>query len=293
MDTRFLESFLAVVECGSVAEAARKQNITPAAIKQRVGVLEDEVGSKLLARSGRVVRPTEAGVAILDRARTILQGVRDLTSVASSDHLSGELRLFAMQTALTGLVPDILQRLSIEHPQLDVRLIRGNSIEAYQRVFTGEVDAAITSQPSFAIPKAFEWAVLRDEPFVVLTPAAMPARDPYTVLAKEPFIRLDRSVYAGRLIDAFLRKTGININEKYELDGLEAIAIMVDRGLGVTLLPDWAPPWPAGLSLRKQRISDPALRRQTGLLWARASLRATTIHAFLRTARAALRASRR
>jgi hypothetical protein len=47
------------------------------------------------------------------------------------------------------------------------------------------------------------------------------------------------------------------------------------------------------LSLRKQRISDPILRRQTGLLWARASLRATTIHAFLRTARAALRASRR
>src|SRR6185503_16569902 len=130
MDTRFLESFLAVVECGSVAEAARKQNITAAAIKQRVGVLEDEVGSRLLARSGRVVRPTEAGLAILDRARGILHGVRDLTSVASSDNMSGELRLFAMQTALTGLVPDILQRLSIEHPQLDVRLTRGNSIEA-------------------------------------------------------------------------------------------------------------------------------------------------------------------
>src|SRR5262245_6651459 len=144
MDTRFLQSFLAVVDCGSVAEAARRQNMTAATIKQRVAVLEAEIGSKLLIRSGRVVRPTEAGVAILDRARSILHGVRDLTSVAASESLSGELRLFAIQTALSGLVPDILRQLSIDHPQLDVRLIRGNSIEAYQHVFTGEVDAAIT-----------------------------------------------------------------------------------------------------------------------------------------------------
>jgi DNA-binding transcriptional LysR family regulator len=37
--------------------------------------------------------------------------------------------------------------------------------------------------------------------------------------------------------------------ERFELDTLEAIAIMVDRGLGVALMHDWAPPWPEGLSL--------------------------------------------
>ena len=66
----------------------------------------------------------------------------------------------------------------------------------------------------------------------------MRARDPHAILEHEPFIRLDRHVYAGRLIDRYLRKAGIRPKELFELDGLEAIAVMVDRGLGVSLLPD-------------------------------------------------------
>lgn len=41
---------------------------------------------------------------------------------------------------------------------------------------------------------------------MVLTPAAMPGRHAYAVLGKEPFIRLDPRVYAGQLIDTYLRK---------------------------------------------------------------------------------------
>jgi DNA-binding transcriptional LysR family regulator len=81
--------------------------------------------------------------------------------------------------------------------------------------------------------------VLREEPFVVLTPASLKAKDAHTVLAQEPFIRLDRNVYAGQLIDAYLRKAGIRPKERFEFDGLELIAVMVDRGMGVSLLPDW------------------------------------------------------
>jgi DNA-binding transcriptional LysR family regulator len=288
MDTRFLGSLVTVIECGSIAEAARRLGVTPAAIKQRVRAVEAEVGATLLVRSGRVVRPTMAAAALLDRARAVLEGVRDLTSIGAGDSLRGEIRLFAMQTALSGLVPDILSRLSVDHPQIGVRIFRGSSVEAYQKVFTGDVDAAITSEPSFAIPKSFQWVVLREEPFVVLTPAHIRTRDPFKVLEQEPFIRLDRNVYAGRMIDTYLRRKGIEVKQIYELDGLEAIVIMVDRGLGVTLLPDWAPPWPAGLSLRKLRVPDASLKRTTGLLWQRASLRAGLIQALLETARTAL-----
>jgi DNA-binding transcriptional LysR family regulator len=67
------------------------------------------------------------------------------------------------------------------------------------------------------------------------------------ILAQQPFLRLDRKVYAGQLVDEYLRKAGIRPKERLKLDGLELIAVMVDRGLGVSLLPDWAPPWPEGL----------------------------------------------
>src|SRR5262249_43767416 len=110
----------------------------------------------------------------------------------------------------------------------------------------------------------------------------------HEVLAQQPFIRLDRKVFAGRLIDDYLRKAGIRPKDRYELDGLELIAVMVDRGLGVSLLPDWAPPWPEGLSLRKLALPDRSLVRRTGLLWSRASLRANLVRALLEQARFAL-----
>lgn len=73
MDTRYLQSFVAVVELGSMAEAARHLDLTPAAIAARVKALEEEMGLALVQRAGRSVRPTAAGLKMLDRARTVLR----------------------------------------------------------------------------------------------------------------------------------------------------------------------------------------------------------------------------
>jgi DNA-binding transcriptional LysR family regulator len=53
MDTQFLDSFVTVVDYGSMAEAARRLNLTPAAVAQRIRALEDEIGASLFVRSGR------------------------------------------------------------------------------------------------------------------------------------------------------------------------------------------------------------------------------------------------
>jgi DNA-binding transcriptional LysR family regulator len=284
MDVRFLDSLVTVFERGSIAEAARYLNLTAAGVAQRIRALEAEIGVSLVARSGRTVRPTAAAVAILDRARNIQREVRDLKSVAAGGTLTGELILGVMPTALSGLIPNILGQFAKTHPQIEVRIIRNTSAEIYRQVLDGQVDAAITSYPPFAVPKTCEWVQLREEPFVVITPAAMRARHPHAILADEPFIRLDRKVYAGQRIDRYLRKIGIRPNERFELDGLEAIVIMVDRGLGVTLLPDWAPPWPEGLSLRKLPLPTRSFTRRVGVVWTRASLRAGIIRAFAQEA---------
>ena len=130
--------------------------------------------------------------------------------------------------------------------------------------------------------------MLRKEPLIVLTPASASIRDPNVALASEPFIRLDRTGWAGSLVDGYLRHAHLRPKERFELDGLEAIAIMVDRGLGVSLVPDWSPPWPEGLSLRKLPVPDDRFTRYIGLLWNRASLRAGLVHAFLEVAEATL-----
>jgi DNA-binding transcriptional LysR family regulator len=284
MDTRFLDSFVTVVDSGSIAEAARRLKLTPAAVAQRIRALESDIGADLLVRSGRTVRPTEAGAAILARARKFLGEVRDLKSVASADRPAGELRIGAFQTALTGLVPQILKLMAKKFPQVTVYVSPGTSVDLYPKVLAGDLDAAIIARPPFGVPKVCDWRPLRRESLIVLAPASMPLRDPNILLASQPFIRLDRRSWAGQLTDGYLRHAGIRPHERFEIDSYPAIATMVDQGLGVSLVHEWPRPWPEGLSLRIRRIPDTSYARHVDVIWLRASLRLRLVRAFLEVA---------
>jgi DNA-binding transcriptional LysR family regulator len=288
MDSRFLESFLMVVDSGSIAEAARRLNITAAGVAQRIRALEADIGTNLIVRAGQRVRPTEAGMAILARSRDLLADIRDIRSVALHDQPSGQLRLGATGSSTSGLLPDILSLLTKKYPQIEVYIISGNGAELYQKVLGGDLDDAIIPKPSFVIPKAYDWRTLREEGLVVVAPAATRNRDPHALLLSEPFIRPRRNSWVGRLVDGYLRQAGIRPHDRFELDTLEAIAVMVDRGLGVALMHDWAPPWPEGLSILKIPVPDNQFGRRLGLIWDRASIRIRLVRAFLEVATAVL-----
>jgi DNA-binding transcriptional LysR family regulator len=285
MDTQFLQSYVTVVEQGSIAGAARRLNLTAAAVAARIRALESDIGVRLLLRSGRTVQPTEAGTAILAHARKFLEQVRDLRSIAINDIPSGELRLGAIQTAKCGLLPRILSVMTKKYPQIEFQIVGNTGAPLYAQVLNGDLDAAIITKPPFQIPKTCDWRLLRQEPLVVLTPASASVRDPHAALSSKPFIRLV-SGWTGRLIDGYLRQAGMRPRELFEIDTFEAISVMVDSGLGVSLVPDWAPPWPEGLSLRKLPVPNDAFTRYVGVLWNRASLRARLVHAFLEVAEA-------
>ena len=285
MDTRSVETFLTAVDNGSIAEAARRLNVTSAAAAKRIHALESEVGVVLVRRSGRTIKPTAAGVALIERAKRFLSEARDFKSIAAADRPSGQLHLGAFQSALSGLLPDILARMEKAYPQIDVRITRGTSAQLYRRLLDGDdLDAAVMAQPPFAVSKSYDWRILREEPLIVLTKAPAPSRKPHAILASDPFIRLSRSGWEGQLIDSYLRKAGIRPRERFEIDSIEAIAVMVDRGLGVSLLPDWARPSPENLSLARIPVPDRSYTRRVGLIWPRASLRLRLVQAFLEQA---------
>jgi DNA-binding transcriptional LysR family regulator len=205
MDTRYLQSFVAVVELGSMAEAARRLDVTPAAIAARVKALEEEIGMALVQRAGRSVRPTQAGLLILDRARNVLRDVRDLRAATTEGMSLGELRLGVFVSAMTGLLPPVLKRLYARYPDLSVYVEPGKSVELCRQVATGALDAALVVEPQFAIAKGCAFQTLLEEPLVVVTPRSMSSRKAHDLLANEPFIRYDRSALGGQLADRYLR----------------------------------------------------------------------------------------
>jgi len=280
MNVRFLESFVTVASCGSIAEAARRLNLTPAAVAQRLRALEQELGQSLVSRAGRTVRPTPSGLAVLARAGRLIEAARDLKAVAANNMPAGELRLGATATALTGLLPGILARLGERYPRIEAFIRPGSSADLYHSLIAAEIDAAVLVRPQFPIPKSTGWLTLRREPLVLIAPADSAIDDPHAALTQMPFIRYDRNQWGGQIVDRYLRQQGIKVREWLELDALDAIAALVDRRLGVSIVPDWAPPWPEGLRLRKHLLADGEVR-QTGFLWNRSGPRIAAVQAFI------------
>jgi DNA-binding transcriptional LysR family regulator len=110
-----------------------------------------------------------------------------------------------------------------------------------------------------------------DEPLVVIAPAGNEGKSAHELLRHEPFIRYNRNVLGGQLADRYLRDHDIVPHQRLEIDSLLAIAAMVGKGLGVSLLPDWSALWEDGLALVKVELPDRAPVRRVGLITARHS----------------------
>jgi DNA-binding transcriptional LysR family regulator len=281
MDTRFLQSFIAVIESGSIAEAARRLDLAPTTVAQQIRALEDDIGSKLLTRAGRTVKPTVVGARILDRTRGLLRDVRDLRSAASDTGLpAGPLRLGATPTALMGLLPPFLRRWKQTHPSIPIYIEPGTSVTLLDGVMSGELDAAIIVHPTFELPKTCSWRLLREEPLILLTQTRLRVKDALATVAEEPFIRYDRRVVAGKMADEYLHAKGVRPNVQFELDGIEHIAKLVAEGFGVSVLPDWPVIGVPDPQLRRWSLPQPCPTRRVGLGWLRASVRSQLVEEF-------------
>ncbi len=284
METAYLSSFMLTIETGSMSEAARRLGLTPAAVAQQVRALERELGAPLLARVGRTVQPTEAGYQLAARARPLLREVGDIKALLNSGPLGGELVIGTINTALHSLLPDILARFVQVCPGVKVFIQSGTTSTLYQAMQRGELDAAVCLYPAFTLAKTFDWALLREEPLVLLAPSRLAGRDPHELLRTSPLIRYDRSLGGGKQADRYIRAAGIVPQECFELSSLLAIAMMVDRGLGVSVVPDIASPLLEGQQLAKIPLPMASDARRFGILWLRSSARLRLIQGLVDSA---------
>jgi len=102
----------------------------------------------LLIRSGRTMKPTAEGYAIIDQARVLLRRARDLRASAMLKAVAGELRIGILPALMLVLVPKALAAIDRRHPQLKLLLEPGFSNDLYQKLTDDERDLAILVEPS-------------------------------------------------------------------------------------------------------------------------------------------------
>lgn len=234
---RELKTFLAIARCGSFAAAGHSIGLTQSAVSAQIRNLEEALGLRLFDRTGRSAHLNAAGQRALPLAEQIIETFAQMGQSESLDDYRGELRIGAIGTVQTGLLPPVLLRLLEYAPGVAPKLVPGVSLNLLAQVDAGEIDLAVMIRPPFALPKELLAEPLQREPFVLIAPLDTPGDDPLELLATEPFVRYDRSSFGGRQVTAFLRKHRLDPRPALELDELDAIVKMVETGLGVALVP--------------------------------------------------------
>jgi len=161
LDLTLLRSFVAVVEGGSVIQAAARVGRSQSAVSMQIQRLEEEVGRPLFRRDGRTLRANPAGEELLLHARRLLRLSDEALASLNRAEEAGLVRLGVPEDYAAYLVLPALARFNQEHPLVEIELTCEASTALLQRIEAGRIDLAlITRYPHQPFP------VLRRERFI-------------------------------------------------------------------------------------------------------------------------------
>ena len=266
---RELKTFVAVCELDSFAAAARQINLTQSAVSAQIKTLEDSLGLCLFTRSARAITLNPQGTRILPIAKEILKLYATMQLPSDTDIVSyyGQLKIGAINSVQVGILPEALKAISLLAPLMQTEIIPGRSTELFEQLEVGSIDAAITVQPAFILPKDIVIDSIMTEPYVLISPKKWPFYSLRQTLEQHPFIHYTLKSSASAKISKFFKRQDIKVNTIMEINDLDAIVRMVESGLGVALIP-YAGLWirsPAPVQVH--HLSDKSLVREIVLAY--------------------------
>jgi DNA-binding transcriptional LysR family regulator len=271
MELRQLEYFVAVAEEGNFTRAATRVHVAQSGVSAQVRRLEREIGQDLFDRSGRKVRLTEIGKAVLPSARAALSAVGDMRLV--SDELAGLVRGHVAVGMLPGRsslgLPALLARFYREHPTVGITLTEANSDRLLDGLREREIDMAIVGLAA-PPPIGIETKVVVDEPLV----AAVSRTDDWATrttvtleaLLGRSLITLPEGSGLRTSLDTACAAARVRPRIGFEASDPIMLAELAMHGLGVAILPESAAAW-LSADLHSVRIIRPRLRGRIELAW--------------------------
>ena len=213
MSLRALKTLVAIAESGSFAAAARTLNLSQSAISTQMRGLEDELKVALFDRRKRPPVLNEAGKALVTKARELIDSYEDLqSSVAAKGAIEGRIRLGAVGTTLTGILPVVLTVIRERYPSLHIEIVSGFSEELVQQIESRALDAAIVSDYE-GKRQDLSWRPFLTEPLVMIAPPDASESNPKRLAQAYPFIRYSPTAPVGRIIDRALRRANLKVHE--------------------------------------------------------------------------------
>lgn len=262
---RQFRTALAAARLGSFAAAGRFVGLTQAAVSLQIKNLENQLDVRIFERGPQTLTVTSDGRQILDGLEKIVSDYEHLR-IQPDGVLRGSLRVGALVSALMGSFGNALACIKHEYPALDLKLFAGQSAEFAAMVTKGELDAAVVTEPPNVVPTGLMWTPFYQERMVLLVPAELARKPVLSLLHDEPFLQFDPSLWTGRLVKYALEQLSIVPTIALELNSIEAIAQLVRRRYGVSIVPHLANAEWSEQQLAVKNLPGRPIMRSVGML---------------------------
>lgn len=294
MELRQLAYLVAVADEGSFTRAAAKAHVAQPGVSAQIRLLERELGQVLLDRSGRTMRLTQAGAAVLPHARAALAAVaavRD-TAGALAGLTRGQVTLGILGPVASPALdlPGLLAGFHHNHPGIEITLTEAGSQALTTALQAGRLDLALVALGP-PLPPDLAIEVVVDEPLVIAVSHTDPLARRTTLtmdaIRDRPLISLPPGTGLRTTLDNACQAVGFQPRIAFEVSDPAIAARLAARGLGVALLPE-SVTRAHRAELSTLALTHPKLRGHIALAWRRHQPASPAARAFLTHARSQL-----
>ena len=278
----------AVADHGSFTRAAATLHVSQPALSQQIREFEERMGVQLLDRTGRTVRPTDAGEAYLRHVRRALDelevGGRAIRDV--QDLSSGALRLGFTPSFGIYLLAPLIRRCRDRFPGIVLTVTEMAQEEMERAVSVDALDLGLAF--SEVLAPDVEWLPLHTERLALIVGQGHPAATgaatgdwemDTAALAAEPLALLGPTFATRVMVDRYLRRHGVQPHVAVEANSIAAIVEIVRRAGLATILPEAVAHEQTGLCV--VRLTPAIAPRRVALLQRRGGYRSAASRAFV------------
>jgi DNA-binding transcriptional LysR family regulator len=245
MEMSQLRSFRVVAETLNFTRAAERLNLTQAAVSHQIKALETELGEPLFIRAKRGVRLSPAGKVALEYVERILDEAEAMRERISGREraLAGRVRAAAATQAFAHLFAPLFESFMRAHPSVELTFRTTVSTDqTVEDILSGAADVGFASMPVYS--PALEVTELFDDELVLVVSRShgLAGRAAATAeeIERERLIVFERGASIRRTTEDFLKRAGIAPAFALESNDTVFVKLMIERGVGVSLLPAWA-----------------------------------------------------
>lgn len=283
MELRQLRYLLTIAEEAHFTRAAERLYVSQPALSQQLRQLEDELGTRLVDRSGRQICLTPAGEILVQHARQVFQVLDDaqvaLTELAGLQR--GTLAVGVVQTVNAYLLPRVVARFRLLYPGVSLRIEEASADTIEQGLLNRTLHLGISFVPT---ANGLDTEPLFTEELMLIVPHAHPLARRAWIAVSElegvALVLLAPGFCTRRLWDACAHEAHISPRVVVEMNTVQSVLATLLQMEAATVLPTLALASDLQPALAGVRLVQPTPQRTVALLWRQGAFRSAASRAF-------------